>query len=226
MTTDPPLILWGRCRSGRRWFWTASEVGAADTHGWATTPDEASRQANAAAVQLAVGRYANIQVLHGVASEKLKKLNAAKRQAKTPKPKREQAKVTPPTDPIGYLYTIEPGRYDLNEQWIPGRVIRFPITKKTAKRVYYLRPRGPFEWQPGYVDRQELERLGSVRAAHWLTLFAQPPEIPKPVASPGVKELKAAMAAAHPDRGGTSEAFIAARERYLSAKNRKEGLAA
>ncbi len=30
--------------------------------------------------------------------------------------------------------------------------------------------------------------------------------------------LKAEMAAAHPDRGGTSEAFIKARELYLAAK--------
>ncbi|MER6351240.1 hypothetical protein ABT186_05160 [Streptomyces sp. NPDC001634] len=220
-TDDPPLIFWGRCRSGRRWFWVAREIDGDDAHGWASTPDEASRQANAAAVQLAAGRYANVRVLHGVAAEKLKKLNAAKRQEKTPKPKRPQPKVTPPAEPIGYLYAVELGRYDLDDvTWIPGKVVSFPITKKTAKRVYYLRPRGPFEWQPGYVDRQELERHGSVRGAHWLQLFATPPEIPKPVTPPSVKELKAAMAAAHPDRGGTDEAFIAARERYLKALRR------
>jgi hypothetical protein len=33
-----------------------------------------------------------------------------------------------------------------------------------------------------------------------------------------LRQLKAEMAAAHPDHGGTSEAFIAARERYLGAK--------
>jgi hypothetical protein len=31
-------------------------------------------------------------------------------------------------------------------------------------------------------------------------------------------ELKQAMADAHPDRGGTDEAFIAARQRYQKAK--------
>ncbi|MGC2997412.1 hypothetical protein ACPF8X_03145 [Streptomyces sp. G35A] len=221
MADDPPLIMWGRCRSGRRWFWTATEVGAEGLHGWANTVDEASRQANAAAVQLAAGRPANVRVLHGVAAEKLKKLNAAKRPAKTPKPKRQQPKTTPPANPVGYLYTVELGRYDLDDQtWLPGKVVSFPITKKTAKRIYYLRPRGPFEWEPGYVDRQELERHGSVRAARWLQLFAEPPELPKPTPRPGLKELKAAMAAAHPDRGGTSEAFIAARTRYLRAKAR------
>jgi hypothetical protein len=33
-----------------------------------------------------------------------------------------------------------------------------------------------------------------------------------------LRQLKAEMAAAHPDRGGTSEAFIKARQRYLDAE--------
>jgi transposase len=33
-----------------------------------------------------------------------------------------------------------------------------------------------------------------------------------------LRRLKAEMAAAHPDHGGSNEAFIAARERYLGAK--------
>jgi hypothetical protein len=33
-----------------------------------------------------------------------------------------------------------------------------------------------------------------------------------------LRQLKAEMAAAHPDHGGTSEAFIAARQRYVDAK--------
>ncbi|MFE7856019.1 hypothetical protein [Streptomyces sp. NPDC057403] len=220
-TDDPPLILWGRCRSGRRWFWTVNEYGGDSVHGWADTPDEASRQANAATVQLAAGRYANVHVLHGVATEKLKQLNAVNRTAKAPKAKRDRATVTPPTNPIGWLYAIQPGRYDLDDTtWLPGKVLSFPITRKTAKRVYYLRPRGPFEWEPGYVDRQELERTGSVPAARWLTLFATPPELPKPVVPPGLKELKAAMAAAHPDAGGSNEQFIKARAKYVEARDR------
>lgn len=220
---DPPLLFWGRCRSGRRWFWTASEYDGDSVHGWADTPDEASRQANVATVQLAAGRYADVRVLHGVATEQLKKLNAAKRTAKAPKSARTGA--VPPPNPVGYLYAVEPGRYLLDDiTWIPGRLLQFPITKKTAKRIYYLRPRslympGP-DWLPGYVDRQELERHGSVHVPYWLLLFAEPPEIPKPVTPPGLKELKAAMAAAHPDRGGTSEAFIAARQRYERARRR------
>ncbi|MEV7427001.1 hypothetical protein [Streptomyces sp. NPDC091212] len=232
MAGDPPLIMWGRCRSGQRWFWTASEVGAADLHGWTDSKDEAARQAHAATIQLAAGRYANVHVLHGVATEKLKKLNAAKKTAKPPRSARTGA--VPPPAPSGYLYAVQPGRYELDDvTWVDGKIVQFPITKKTAKRIYYLRPRslymtGP-EWQPGYVDRQELEQHGSVRIPYWFMLFAEPPELPParkvrvrhrpaPAAPPDLKELKAAMAAAHPDRGGTSEAFIAARERYVLAK--------
>jgi hypothetical protein len=36
-----------------------------------------------------------------------------------------------------------------------------------------------------------------------------------------LQELKAKMAAAHPDRGGTSEEFIAARKRYMEARRRQ-----
>lgn len=35
-----------------------------------------------------------------------------------------------------------------------------------------------------------------------------------------LRELKLAMANSHPDRGGSSERFIKARERYLAAKRR------
>ncbi|MFJ8027427.1 hypothetical protein [Streptomyces sp. NPDC096311] len=227
---DPPLIFWGRCRSGRRWFWTASEHDGDQAHGWAETKDEAARRANAAAVKLAAGRYANIQILHGVADRRLKVLNAEKRSARPPRSAHTES--VPPPSAVGYLYAIEPGRYDLDDQtWIHGRIVNFPITKKTAKRIYYLRPRGPLEWEPGYVDRQDLEQHGSVHVPYWHLLFAEPPELPPAravrarrrwpdPALPDLKALKAAMADAHPDRGGTSEAFIAAREKYERARRR------
>jgi hypothetical protein len=37
-----------------------------------------------------------------------------------------------------------------------------------------------------------------------------------------LRHLKLAMADAHPDRGGTSEQFIAARKRYLDARQKQE----
>ncbi|MFJ9903940.1 hypothetical protein ACIRVK_13715 [Streptomyces sp. NPDC101152] len=222
-TDDPPLIMWGRCRSGRRrWFWTTRLVGdpAQDVHGWADSPDQASREANTAALRLGDGRYAHVHVRHSVATDKLRHLNAAKRTAKAPKANPSKV-MTPPAEPIGWLYAVEPGRYDLDDQtWLPGKVVSFPITRKTSRRVYYLRPRGPFEWEAGYVDRQELERDGSVPVARWLVLFAEPPEIPKPVVPPGLKELKAAMAASHPDRGGSAAEFIKARAEYVKARDR------
>jgi hypothetical protein len=35
-----------------------------------------------------------------------------------------------------------------------------------------------------------------------------------------IKQLKAEMVAAHPDRGGSSEAFIKARAKYVAAKRK------
>jgi hypothetical protein len=39
-----------------------------------------------------------------------------------------------------------------------------------------------------------------------------------------IYQLKAAMAAAHPDRGGSSREFIAAREAYVTARRRLAGM--
>jgi hypothetical protein len=46
------------------------------------------------------------------------------------------------------------------------------------------------------------------------------PEVAVPINAElaGLLQLKAAMAAAHPDRGGSKETFIAAHKRYLKAK--------
>lgn len=217
---DPPLIYWGHCRSGARYFWTAQVVGGADAYGWAPNRHKAAQRANAAAVRLAAGQYANIRIRHEAAEIKLASVIAAKQAA---------AAAEPAAPESGYLYAIEPGHLNWEtRQWIPSKVLRLPIVKRTAKRIYYSRPFDPDESGLGYVDRQALEAHGSVYSSRYLQIFAEPPELqpetpiiirqPHPTAGPGLKELKAAMAAAHPDRGGTSEAFITARERYLRAK--------
>lgn len=233
-TADPPLIMWGRCRSGTHWFWAAKLVGGADLYGWATTEDQASQRANAAAVQLAAGQYAAIHVLHGVAASKLKALNAAKRAAR-PAPDTGDASAN------GYLYGIAAPHFDFDDRyWIPARVVRLPIVKKTPKRIYYSHPLGPHEFTVKYVDRQQLELHGSVSApsSDYIELFADPPDLepeparrtPRPdfgphldalrnaTTAPDLKQLKADMAEAHPDRGGTDAAFIRARQRYVAAK--------
>lgn len=51
----------------------------------------------------------------------------------------------------------------------------------------------------------------TTRLLHTLLRRPTPPSLP---------ELRAAMADAHPDRGGSDEAFIAARQRYERARAR------
>lgn len=124
--------------------------------------------------------------------------------------------------PVEFLYGIEAG-HDEGNDWVPTRVVRFRVTKKTPRRIYYL----PRDWgkpEQRFVDRLALERDGEVhrRSAGWwepdLTVYLHPPVLEE-VRQPSVAELKAAMAAAHPDRGGTDEAFIAARHRYEKARD-------
>lgn len=130
---------------------------------------------------------------------------------------------------VEFLYGVQPGEYDGNDIWQSEKVVAFRITKKTARRIYYdanLLAGHPAHVR--YVDRQAVESAGQVtrRSAGWwepdLTVYAQPPQVWPPSADLDLASLKAAMAAAHPDRGGTDEAFIAARRRYERALSREE----
>jgi hypothetical protein len=119
-----------------------------------------------------------------------------------------------------FLYGIE-AEHGSGPGWTPARVVKFRITKKTPRRIYYL----PHEWrdEQRFVDRAALECDGQVtrKSGGWwesdLTVYLKPPVLEE-AQQPSLDELKAAMAAAHPDLGGNDEAFIAARQRYERAK--------
>lgn len=113
--------------------------------------------------------------------------------------------------------------------------VPFRITRKTAKRVYYVRRqyRGGRE-TIGFVDREVLERDGEVirRSGRWweddLRLFAELDAAEAHIGVgqhalrvPDLAQLKQEMADAHPDRGGSAEEFIAARKRYEVAAGRQ-----
>jgi hypothetical protein len=137
-----------------------------------------------------------------------------------PQPLGDAAKQASDVAPVEFLYGIE-AEHGSGPDWVPMRVVKFRVTKKTARRIYYL----PHEWrdEQRFVDRLTLERDGQVtrKSGGWwesdLTVYLDPPVIEQ-TQSPDLVELKAAMAAAHPDRGGTDEAFIAARQRYDRAR--------
>jgi hypothetical protein len=95
------------------------------------------------------------------------------------------------------------------------KILRHPITKKTAKRIYFTLSNGG----SSYVDRQRIEADGEVYHGYSRRrLHLTQPEIPSKPQPPSLPELRKAMADAHPDRGGTNEAFIAARQRYERAR--------
>lgn len=120
-------------------------------------------------------------------------------------------------DAAEFLYEL----WDAN--WDDGplgnyQILRHPITKKTAKRIYFTYSTGGH--RAGFVDRQRIEAAGEIYHGYTRRrLYVAPPEIPSRPKPPSLAELKAAMAAAHPDRGGTDEAFIAARARYERARS-------
>jgi hypothetical protein len=94
------------------------------------------------------------------------------------------------------------------------QILRWEITKKTAQRIHFV-----VNGRPGFVDRQRIEANGEIFHRRFARLLhLAPPEIPGVPKPPSLPELKAAMADAHPDRGGTDTAFIAARRRYERAR--------
>jgi hypothetical protein len=118
--------------------------------------------------------------------------------------------------PSEFLYEL----WDAN--WDDGplgnyQIHRHPITKKTSKRIYFTLTGG----QSGFVNRQRIEAVGEIYHVRLVCrLYLTPPEIPTRPKPPSLPELRKAMAAAHPDRGGSDEAFIAARQRYETARTR------
>jgi hypothetical protein len=223
------LFFFGRCRSGKRWFWAVANFGhVLEEHGWEDTEQQALAVARRTVERLGNGKRFTTLLRHGFASRKLAEINTAKRAAR------------PPSDAKGskaveYLYG-----------YAHGQPVRFRIAKKTAKRLFYIRRYedldingeptgevGPLEDAEtiGFIDRGKLEETGQVHndrlrwtmadsrlyasfKAGWWWRHAHPEQ----TMELDLRELKAAMADAHPDRGGTSAAFIAARRRYVEAK--------
>jgi hypothetical protein len=127
---------------------------------------------------------------------------------------------------VEYLYAIEAEHHegDDNRFHVPKRVITFRVTKKTARRIYYLRSERLGRMDIGYVDRQQIEAEGELfrKSAGWwerdARLYLEPPVLQTYAPAPDLAELKAAMRAAHPDVGGSNEAFREAHERYERAR--------
>ncbi|WP_329616430.1 hypothetical protein OG244_28285 [Streptomyces brevispora] len=114
---------------------------------------------------------------------------------------------------VEYLYEL----WDAN--WDDGplgnyQILRHEITKKTASRIYFV-----MRGRPGFIDRQRIEADGDAyHRSSGRLLYLVEPKVPGQSKPPSLSELKQAMADAHPDRGGTDEAFIAARARYEHAR--------
>lgn len=224
------LLAYGRCRSGRRWFWAARDWESQVRHGRADTEDGALAAARAAVADLAAGRPAVGYLQHSVATGVLRDLNAAVRRA-------QQAPATTEPGAVGYLYGTRSYLPDDAREPEVREIVPFRIARKTPRRIYYVRREDGWDGpDTGYVDRQALERDGEVRARRrsWgdddSVLFATR-ELAEAYlfgdrrqaapSQPDLKQLRQEMADAHPDRGGSAEGFMAARERYQRALRRQ-----
>ena len=235
--SERTLAYFGRCRSGQRWFWVASRYfgeGEKAT-GFTDTEDAAVEAAMTAVRSFRDGQPILARVSHGCASRELKALNKAKRAAR-PASDATDSRI------IEYLYSGKRGDHGYGELYIH----RFRITKRTAKRIFYARaservdergePSGKNNFrlrtddETGFIDRVKLETEGRIYSSHkWDTDWHLFPSLEAVIAylrqhdEPEVTltdlaALKQAMADAHPDKGGSSADFIAARAVYVAAR--------
>jgi hypothetical protein len=174
--------------------------------------------------KFAKGRSIYVIFHAGMAGGRLKQLNTAKRAARPPSDATD-SKV------IEYLYDY--------------RGYEYRVTKKTAKRVFFMKNRNAGcsdigfthsgeDNDPGFIDRRLVFdewpatqndlydfsiKIDGRSKYYWRCLWTSPPPAWRDeVKLPDLKALKAAMAAAHPDKGGSNEAFIAARQAYENAR--------
>ena len=126
---------------------------------------------------------------------------------------------------VEYVYGTFTGEDERG--YLVTRVVPFRIAKRTAQRVYYVRDEafGPYKARLGFIDRQRLEADGQAYTRRFghpdHCLHLEPPDVDAWRRKPSLGELKQQMADAHPDRGGSDETFIAARQRYQRAKERE-----
>jgi hypothetical protein len=144
-----------------------------------------------------------------------------------------------PAQRITCLYRID--RFP--DGLIPDEVVQVKVTKVTARRVYFTDP-DDVHRRVYFVDRRLLETDRDVWHRPTRTLYyLDPPQIKNRYAyaatrgtigeifdrfagqrtrasQEDISRLRAEMADAHPDRGGTAEDFMAARQRYLTARRR------
>ncbi|MFE7097000.1 WhiB family transcriptional regulator [Streptomyces erythrochromogenes] len=116
---------------------------------------------------------------------------------------------------VEYLYEL----WDAN--WDDGplgnyEIRRHPITKKTNLQIRFT-----YLGRPSFTDRQRIEADGEIyhRRLRRL-LYLAPPELPTRPEPADLQALRQAMAAAHPDRGGTDAAFMTAHAAYQQARRR------
>jgi hypothetical protein len=243
VSAECELFFFGRCRSGKRWFWQThclpslkEQLKSRMKFGWADSEELATVAAMAAVLELKEPKSPGLAFFsQDTACGRLKELNEEKR-------RQRPAPDTSNSRPVEYLY----GRfYHAGSEYIGDRevhgIVAFPIVKKTKHRIFYKRhwvwfwPQDEEGWScpkhyendVRFVDREKLEVIGEIGTNHrWQEdwhLYLTPPYPPadeEPDAIQNLKRLKAKMAAAHPDRGGTSADFIDARKRYVEARRR------
>jgi hypothetical protein len=124
-----PCFSYGRCRSGKRWFWTVAPWFNRDNvDGWEDSEEAALAAARDVVRGLAGGQPAAAYLHHGNAYRRLQEINKAKRAAR---PAADTSEARAPE----YLFAehcYDP-EFGETREW---SIRAFPVVRKTAKRIY------------------------------------------------------------------------------------------
>ena len=236
------FFSYGRCKSGNRWFWAVDNWRGYDQdgpldrwqwYGWEDTEAEAKAAAEQAVRAAADGKPVYVGGTAGHASRRLREINKAKRAARPPADTSSSA-------PIEFLYSCwgDPVRITKKTRkrifYVKEELAAHCRQENQVVCNHFLE--SPADLPIGFVDRclvfdewpatdhdlysfRAVDSRGKKRSrlsCFWLKphpdwVHGKPQQV-------DLKQLKAAMAAAHPDKGGSNAAFIAARQIYQEAK--------
>jgi hypothetical protein len=154
---------WGRCRSGKRWFWSAREQynvrirgddhEGREWYGWADTEEAATEAARAAIRADAGDALVSVSVRHGWTSSKLAELSREERKAKWAANPPKQSGVAD----HGALWAYHAYYGDMgapDRGWAEHRIVR-----KTRKYIW-LASEYDEDGAQFRLDREALERDG------------------------------------------------------------------
>lgn len=239
------IIYWGFCRSGKRYLWVVENHSThMGEYGYVpivehrsiisiTSRDEAELKARESIERITTLPLPQVFAKQSVAQNHLRRLNAEKRRQRPPKTGTQESSTTQ------YLYAVI---LESDRDRVHAIRAKYRVVKITRKSIFYDKQnllhngyaRHYDDIRCGYVRKIDLDQRHYWRSRVW-TMRDPATYGQRRTANTKqdlenllkeIKGLKEARKKAHPDKGGTAEAFVKANDAYEAAMRRVDELRA